>query len=126
MHTSRRNSRVDEEGIMLRSWMLTCALWIACAAPVFAEAASSGVAAAATSVVNINSASAEELERLPGIGPTRSRAILALRTRVQHFHKLEDLLRVKGIGRATFRKLRPFLVLQGPTTLALKAAHTAH
>jgi len=67
-------------------------------------------------VVNINTASAEELERLPGVGPTRARAILELRTRNKSFTRLEELMRVKGIGRATFRKLRPYLTLTGPTT----------
>jgi competence protein ComEA len=67
-------------------------------------------------IVNINTADAYELERLPGIGPSRARAILELRTRTQGFKHLEDLMRVKGIGRATFRKLRPFLTLTGPTT----------
>jgi competence protein ComEA len=69
-------------------------------------------------VVNINAASAEELERLPGIGPSRARAILALRAQLKRFTRLEELLRVKGIGRATFRRLRPLLSLQGETTLS--------
>lgn len=68
-------------------------------------------------VVNLNTASAEELERLPGIGPTRARAILDLRTRITRFTRVEDLLRVKGIGRASFRKLKPWLAVAGPTTL---------
>ncbi|HEX4354239.1 MAG TPA: ComEA family DNA-binding protein [Polyangiales bacterium] len=118
---------------MIRSSLLTCALSLACAGHGFAEERATVTETHGTStatearapVVNINSASAEELERLPGIGPTRSRAILALRARVQSFHKIEDLLRVKGIGRATFRKLRSFLVLSGPTTLAVKAVRVA-
>jgi len=68
-------------------------------------------------VVNLNTATAAELERLPRIGPARSQAILALRAKVTRFSKVEQLLRVKGIGRATFRKLRPMLALEGPTTL---------
>jgi competence ComEA-like helix-hairpin-helix protein len=68
-------------------------------------------------VVNLNTATAAELERLPRIGPARSQAILALRAKVTRFSKVEQLLRVKGIGRATFRKLRPMLALDGPTTL---------
>jgi competence protein ComEA len=71
-------------------------------------------------VVNINEASAAELERLPGIGPTRARAVLELRARLARFSRIEELLRVKGIGRATFRKLRPYLSLSGPTTLAAR------
>jgi competence protein ComEA len=75
-------------------------------------------------VVNLNAASAEELERLPGIGPSRAQAILALRTQLTRFTRLEQLLRVKGIGRATFRKLRPLLTLEGETTLSDKRRTT--
>jgi competence protein ComEA len=71
----------------------------------------------APGVVNLNTASAAELERLPRIGPSRAQAILALRAKLTRFSKIEQLLRVKGIGRATFRKLRPLLTLNGPTTL---------
>lgn len=71
----------------------------------------------APAVVNINTATAEELERLPRVGPARAQAILALRAKLTRFAKIEQLLRVKGIGRATFRKLRPMLTLSGPTTL---------
>lgn len=78
----------------------------------------SAVAAQHTGVVNLNDASVEQLERLPGIGPSRARAILELRARLKRFTRLEDLLRVRGIGRATFRKLRPLLTLDGPTTLS--------
>jgi competence protein ComEA len=73
--------------------------------------------AAASGVVNLNTASGDELERLPGIGPSRARAILELRTRLKRFARIEDLLRVKGIGRATFRRLRPLVTLEGLTTL---------
>jgi competence ComEA-like helix-hairpin-helix protein len=73
--------------------------------------------AAASGVVNLNTASSDELERLPGIGPSRARAILELRMRLKRFERIEDLLRVKGIGRATFRRLRPLVTLEGPTTL---------
>jgi competence protein ComEA len=69
-------------------------------------------------VVNLNTASGDELERLPGIGPSRARAILELRARLKRFARVEDLMRVKGIGRATYRRLRPLVTLEGPTTLA--------
>jgi competence protein ComEA len=76
-----------------------------------------GAKAAASGVVNLNTANGDELERLPGIGPTRAKAILELRARIKRFARIEDLMRVKGIGRATFRRLRPLLTLDGPTTL---------
>ena len=76
-----------------------------------------------TGVVNLNTATAAELERLPRVGPARAQAILALRAQLKRFSKVEQLLRVKGIGRATFRKLRPLLALDGPTTLPERKPH---
>ena len=85
--------------------------------PVPSPPTARSVARAPSGVVNLNTANAAELERLPGIGPARAKAILDLRARIAHFTRLEELLRVKGIGRATFRKLRPYLALEGETTL---------
>jgi competence protein ComEA len=76
--------------------------------------------AAAQGVVNINTATEEELGRLPGIGPSKARAILALRKRMGKFERVESLLRVRGIGRKTLKKLRPMLVTKGETTLQPK------
>jgi competence protein ComEA len=74
--------------------------------------------AAPPAVVNVNTADEDELQRVPGIGPSRAQAIVQLRDRVHGFRRLEDLLRVRGIGRATLRAMRPYLSLVGPTTLA--------
>jgi competence protein ComEA len=70
----------------------------------------------AEGVVNIQTASVEELQRLPGIGPSKAAAIVAAR-QTQPFRRVEDILRVRGIGRATFRRLRPLITVTGPTTL---------
>ena len=67
--------------------------------------------AAPTQVLDLNSATAAELEELPGIGPAKAQAIVALRNRLGRFGRVEDLMRVRGIGRATFRRLRPLLTL---------------
>lgn len=64
-----------------------------------------------TVVVHLNTATETELQRLPGVGPARARAILELRERLGKFRRLGQLIRVRGIGRATFRKLRPMLTL---------------
>jgi competence protein ComEA len=64
--------------------------------------------------VVLNEATENELTKLPGIGPSRARAILALRQRLTRFKAVEDLLRVKGIGRKMLRRLRPNLVLDRP------------
>lgn len=77
-----------------------------------------GAKVAPSGVVNINTASAEELERLPGVGPSRAQAVLELREKVKRFQSVDDLMRVKGIGRASLRNMRPMLTLEGPTTLS--------
>jgi competence protein ComEA len=59
--------------------------------------------------VILNLATTDDLRRLPGIGPKRAEAILTLRTKIGRFHSVEELLRVKGIGRATLRRLRPLV-----------------
>ena len=66
-------------------------------------------------VVNINTATAAELELLPGIGPSKAEAILAYRRR-HPFRTVAELGRVKGIGPKTVKRLRPNLVVRGPTT----------
>jgi competence protein ComEA len=65
--------------------------------------------------VVLNDATETDLTRLPGIGPSRAQAILALRQRLKRFRAVEDLLRVKGIGRKMLRRLRPSVVLDRPS-----------
>lgn len=59
--------------------------------------------------VYLNDATVDDLRRLPGIGEKRALAILELRRKLGRFKQIEDLLRVKGIGRATLRRLRPLV-----------------
>lgn len=66
-------------------------------------------------VVNINSASPDELRLLPGIGPARIRNILAYRHK-HPFRTVEELARIKGIGRKMVRHLRVHLAVSGPST----------
>ena len=75
-------------------------------------------------VVNIQTASAEQLQLLPGIGPSKADAIVAQRER-RAFRRVEDILRVRGVGRATFRRLRTMLTVDGPTTLTAPPARAA-
>ena len=71
---------------------------------------------ATMNVVNIQTATQAELELLPGIGSSKAAAIVAYRER-RPFQRIEHLMRVRGIGRATFRRLRNMLTIDGPTTL---------
>jgi competence protein ComEA len=66
-----------------------------------------GAASAATSEkININTASVEELDKLPGIGPAIAGAIIDYRTANGSFKQIEDINDVKGIGDALFEKIK--------------------
>jgi competence protein ComEA len=67
--------------------------------------------ASPTDPVVLNIATPEDLRRLPGIGQKRADAIAELRARLGRFRALEDLLKVKGIGRAMLKRLRPLVRL---------------
>jgi competence protein ComEA len=62
-------------------------------------------------IVDLNKTSAAELETLPYVGPKRAEAILALRAKVGRFRNVEDLLKVKGIGRGTLKRMRSRLTV---------------
>ncbi len=72
-------------------------------APAPAEGASGSPAGAK---VNLNTATAEQLDTLPGVGPVTAQAILDWRQKNGRFGAVEDLLDVKGIGDATLAELR--------------------
>ncbi len=70
-------------------------------------------------MINLNEASEDQLVLLPGVGPSRATAIVNYR-RQHPFKHVEELQRIKGIGKKTFVRLRPLLVLSGPTTLTAR------
>jgi competence protein ComEA len=67
-------------------------------------------------MVNVNTATAEELELLPGIGPSKAKAILEARRERGAFKSVEELEEVKGIGKGALERLRPFVTVSGKTT----------
>lgn len=108
-HTAARNLACGRQLLVLAALGLTFVM--------------TGVAASAATrsssldgVVNINTASSEELQQLPGVGKVRADAIVARRTERGGFKAVEDLKDVKGIGDSMLEKMRPHVSLTGKTT----------
>lgn len=61
--------------------------------------------------ININTASKEELTLLPGVGESTAEKIIAYRSEHKGFKKIEDIQKIKGIGKKKFEKLKPFITV---------------
>jgi competence protein ComEA len=68
----------------------------------------------AHAVVNLNTATAAQLETLPGIGARTAQRILDYRQKNGGFKKIEELMNVQGIGEKSFLKLKARLTVTPP------------
>lgn len=64
--------------------------------------------------VDLNTATVAQLEKVPGIGPSRARAIVNLREKSGAFERVEDLLVIRGINKARLDKMRPYISVEPP------------
>ena len=70
--------------------------------------------AAEVQKININTASAEELAQLKGIGPSHASKIVVYREKNGPFKMPEDLVQVSGIGQKTFEANQEFIIVEEP------------
>ncbi len=61
--------------------------------------------------VNINTATAEELQQVPGIGPATAQKILQMRKSYGAFKSVDDLLAIRGLGQKRLDKMRKYLTV---------------
>lgn len=66
--------------------------------------------------LNINTATAGELQKLPGIGAATATRIVEYRQKNGPFKKVEELMNVRGIGEKSFLKLKPLISAAPPRT----------
>lgn len=65
-----------------------------------------------SSPIDLNRATSEELQQLPGVGPAMSKRILQYRKENHGFTSVDDLDNVRGIGPKTLEKIRPFVIVK--------------
>jgi competence protein ComEA len=78
-------------------------------------AAGKGRRAAGTGVVNLNTATLDQIDALPGVSPRLAAAVVAERT-ARPFGRAEDVMRVRGMSKTRFERLRPHLSVTGPSS----------
>jgi comEA protein len=66
----------------------------------------------AAAKVNINTASAADLEALPRIGPKVAQRIVDFRTQNGNFKKIEEIMKVKGIGEKLFNRIKDLITVE--------------
>ena len=66
--------------------------------------------------VNLNTATPQQLDQLPGVGEKAAKRIIEYRAKTP-FAKTEDLMKVKGFGKKKFDKLKPYVTVSGATTV---------
>jgi competence protein ComEA len=95
----------------MRMWMLcaTVALAAVLTTNVPRASAQPDQGSATKATINLNTATVDQLETLPGIGRKTAERILDYRQKNGPFKKIEELMNVKGIGEKSFLKIKPQL-----------------
>ena len=72
--------------------------------------------------VDLNSASAAELQQVPGIGPATAKSIINFRKKSGLFRRVEDLLAIHGISKTALERMRPYISVKPPEMPSAKPA----
>ncbi len=78
---------------------------------VLAQKSSPAQSAQSAEKINLNSATVEQLQTLPGIGPATAKSIVERRTKAGKFSRIEEIINVKGVGEKKFQKIKDRLVV---------------
>jgi len=92
------------------AWVLVLCLGLAFG-PVSLSAKDPGVDKVSTEKINLNTATEEQLQALPGIGPASAKNILEYRSKAGKFNRIEEIINVKGIGEKKFLKIKDRLTV---------------
>jgi competence protein ComEA len=92
-----------------------CVLLSLCSVLFLCAAANAGKKKPPAKPVNINTATSEELQQVPGIGPATAQKILQMRKSYGAFKSVDDLLAIRGLGQKRLDKMRKYLTVGKPS-----------
>lgn len=100
-----------------RSVLGVVVAWLVCSSSIGLAAVQKPTpqSAEARSLVNLNTATLTQLETLPGVGPQTAGRIKEYREKNGGFKKVEELMKIKGIGEKAFLKIRSLVVAAPPS-----------
>ena len=64
--------------------------------------------------IDLNAATVQQLQQVPGIGPATAKAIVQVREKSGRYQRVEDLLAIHGISQGKFEKMKPYLYVNPP------------
>ena len=64
--------------------------------------------------IDLNLANVKELQELPGVGPVTAQRIIDMREKSGRFHRVEDLLAIRGISQKKLDAMRPYVTVTAP------------
>ncbi|MGH9701815.1 MAG: ComEA family DNA-binding protein [Candidatus Acidiferrales bacterium] len=73
--------------------------------------------------LDLNTATAEQLEQLPAVGPTTAKSIIQFREKSGPFRRVEDLLAIRGITKQRLTKIRPYVTVASTALESKKQPH---
>jgi competence protein ComEA len=100
---------VRMRGVTCAAIVMSVLIALAGASPLAAAQAQPEPAPPPAQPVDLNTADAAALTKIPGIGPATAQRILEWREQNGPFRQVEDLMKVKGIGEKSLEKLRPYV-----------------
>jgi competence protein ComEA len=71
--------------------------------------------------IDLNLANVKELQELPGVGPVTAQRIIDMREKSGRFHRVEDLLAIRGISQKKLDAMRPYVTVSAPPPPAQKS-----
>jgi competence ComEA-like helix-hairpin-helix protein len=79
-----------------------------------------------TRPIDLNLANVKELQELPGVGPVTAQRIMDMRQKSGRFHRVEDLLAVRGISQKKLDAMRPYVIISAPSPPASPAPKSSN